>query len=60
LVCCHPFEGWTRTGDSQKAQAGGRAGFQRAADAAAVAGQAFSRFGRRRGVEVDGLFAHVA
>lgn len=43
----------------QKTQAAGRAGFKRAADAAAIAGSAFGGFFRGGAVEVDGLLLHA-
>jgi hypothetical protein len=43
----------------QKAQAGYRAGFQRATDTATITRLAFCRFGRGGMVETDYFFVHV-
>lgn len=57
---CRPFQRRAGAGFLQKAQAGGRAGFERATHTAAVAGLPLGRFGRRGPVEVDDLIFHVA
>jgi hypothetical protein len=50
-----PFQRRARAVFLQKAQTGGRAGFQRATNAAAVARLANGGFGRRRPVQMDDL-----
>ncbi len=55
-----PFQRRTGAGGTQKAQPCCRAGFQRAAHAAAVACRANRRFGGRLALQVDDLLAHLS
>ena len=53
-----PFQRRARAVGTQEAQPCQRAGFQRTAHAAAVAGRAGIRFARRCAVQVDDLLMH--
>lgn len=60
LFLLGPFQRRTGAVFLQEAQAGRRAGFERAANTAAIAGLPLSRLGWRRQVEMDDLLFHVA
>lgn len=60
LFLLGPFQRRAGTGFLQEAQAGRRAGFERAANTAAIAGLPFSRLGWCGLMEMDDLLFHVA